>query len=325
MRLVRFGTYSLVALCSLFAAACGGGGSDDEPGDDAPPEGDHYKYVADSALVPTSTTEVQTYGLDLDSDEPDGDEGVDNQLGSVLSALAAMDFDIQGTVTTSVDQGDIILLADYQTRAFDSAANSGLSIYLGDVPTPAACLDETDTVCRRHLDGNGSFTVDADSPRDALVKGPVVNGVFQGGPGTLRIQIALSEGNPIPLDLIGARAELRQVSATNIGDGKLAGAISKSDIDNNILPAVKLQLDGTIAEDCPEATPANECMCTESGSTGDTVLSTFDANNDCAITVMELAENGLIAGFLMPDVRIMGVDALSIGLKFTAVGAQFTQ
>src|SRR5512134_1069996 len=111
MRLVRFGTYSMVAICSLVAAACGGGGG---PGDDVV-EGEHYKYVADSVLIPTSTTEVQTYGMDIDSEEPDGDAGVDNQLGSVLAALATMNFDVQGTVNGSVDTGDIILLADYQT------------------------------------------------------------------------------------------------------------------------------------------------------------------------------------------------------------------
>jgi len=319
MRLVRFGTYSMVAICSLVAAACGGGGG---TGDDAPPEGDHHYYVADSALVPTSTTEVQTYGLDIDSDQPDGDAGIDNQLGSVLAALATMNFDVQGTVTTAVDQGDIILLEDFQTTAFDSAAHSGLTIYLGDTPNPPACMDANDTVCRKHLTGSGMFAVSASSPRDALVKGPMVNGVFKGGPGTLSLQIALSAGQPIQLDLIGARAELRMVTATDIGDGKLAGAIPKTDIDTKILPAVKTQLDGVIAEDCP--TPAApDCMCM-AGSTGETVLSTFDANDDCQITVEELQTDPLISGFLMPDVTIDGVDALSIGLKFTSVGAVFT-
>jgi hypothetical protein len=321
MRLVRFGTYSLVAICSLVAAACGGGGTADDTGDDAPPEGEHYKYVADGVLVPTTSNEVQSYGLDVDSDQPDGDAGVDNQLGSVLAALATMNFDVQGTVTTSVDQGDIILLADYQTRAFDSAAHSGFTVHLGESPNPPACTGPTDTVCRGHLNGGAMFTISADSPPNATVTGSVVGGRFSGGPGTLALQIALSAGMPIELNLIGAKAELNMVTATDIGDGKIAGAITKADIDSRILPAVADQLAGTIEEDCPTPAPPN-CMC-ETGSTGETILSTFDANDDCMITVTELQEDPLISGFLMPDVTINGMDALSIGIKFTAVSAVY--
>jgi hypothetical protein len=322
MRLVRFGTYSLVAICTLAAAACGGGGSGDDTGDDAPPEGDHYRYVADEVLVPTTSNEVQSYGMDVDGDQQGGDAGVDNQLGSVLAALATMNFDIQGTVATSVDQGDIILLADYQTVAFDSAARSGFTVYLGDMPNPPACDSPTDVVCRDHLQGGAMFAIAADSPRNATVTGHVAGSVFTGGPGTLALQIALSEGMPIQLNLIGARAELRMTTATDIGDAKIAGAITSNDINTRILPAVADQLASTIMEDCPAPAPP-ACGC-DPGSTGETILSTFDANDDCMITVTELQNDPLISGFLMPDVTIDGMDALSIGIKFTAVGAVFT-
>src|SRR5690348_12968908 len=159
MRLVRFGTCSLVAFISLATAACGGGGGGDDD-DDTPPEGDHYHYVTDSVLVPTTSNEVQTYGMDIDSDQPDGDAGIDNQLGSVLAALATMNFEIQATVDTSVDQGSIILLADYQTVDFANAAHTGLQLYLGDNPNPPACTDASDTVCRHHLDGTATFDID---------------------------------------------------------------------------------------------------------------------------------------------------------------------
>jgi hypothetical protein len=336
---MRFGTYSLVALCTLAAAACGGGGGGDDVGDDTPPEGTHYKYVADSVLVPTSTTEVQTYGSNVDKNEVDddgdgpdekGDDGIDNQLGSVLAALTNFNFDVQGNVTTSVDTGSIILLADYQTLDFASAAHSGLQLKLGANPTPAACTDASDTVCRHHLTGTATFTIDPMSPTDAIVTGAVANGVFTSKPGNLTLQIALSAGNPIPLNLKAARAELRMTSATGIMDGKLSGAIAASDINNNILPAVKGQLDAIVAEDCPTAAPP-DCACTPS-TTGEMLLSMFDENADCEITVMELQTNPIISGFLTPDVRLTSdtdpsitapLDALSIGVKFTAVGAMF--
>lgn len=325
MRLARLSTYMLVAMCSLFAAACGGSGDGDDVADDTgddTTEGEHYKYVADSASIPTTLQQVTEFGLDIDSDQPDGDVGVDNQLGSVLNALAQMGFTIQATVTESIAVGDIILLADYQTTAFDNATGAGFQIYLGDNPNPAACTDETDEVCGHHLEGGAMFDIADGSPTDARVTGDVVSSVFTGGPGTLALQIALSAGAPIQLDLIGARAEVRGASATGIDDGKIAGAVTEEQITNDILPAVATQLGDTIAEDCPTPAPP-DCGC-EPDSTGETLINTFDANDDCALTAAELAENPLIMGFLTPDVTIDGVDALSIGLKFTAVTAVYT-
>jgi hypothetical protein len=323
MRLLGLGSISLLA-----AAACGGG-------DDGPPvpAGDYYYYVADGVQAPSNTQEVTTLGLDLDSDEEGGDEGVDNQLGNVLSALGGFGFDIQAQLDEAVDTGSVILLARFQTTSFSSAGGAGITVYLGDNPNPPACMDASDMVCRKHLTGTAMFGIDPASPTDALVAGRITNSTFKGGPGTLTLQIALAAGNPITLNLIGARSEIRGLNEATLGEGKLAGAIPNDDIQNNIIPAVASQLGDTLVDDCgPSPRTPPTCGCTAS-STGEQLISLFDKPmsadcpscvQDCEITVGEIRENNIIRSFLDPDVTIDGVDALSLGIGFTAVGAVFT-
>src|SRR5678815_3449996 len=96
------------ALVPSLLAACGG---DDEG--NVVPEGEHYHYVANKVFVPTTNTQAREYGLDLNKDGT-----VDNQLGMVLSTLGSMGFDIQTTIDKAVAEGNIILLADFQTKDF---------------------------------------------------------------------------------------------------------------------------------------------------------------------------------------------------------------
>src|SRR3954466_1752090 len=124
------------ALLPMSLAACGGGD------DTITPEGAHYHYVANKALVPTNNNESREYGIDLN-----GDGTVDNQLGMVLGTLAGMGFDIQGTIDKAVLEGSIILLADFQTKDFTSTAAAGVQVFLGANEQPAACNSGEMVVC----------------------------------------------------------------------------------------------------------------------------------------------------------------------------------
>jgi hypothetical protein len=277
------------------------------------------------------------FGMDLDSQLEGGDPGVDNQLGGVLAALTGFGFDLQTNIDESVDQGSLILLIDFQTTDFTNAGRSGMRIYLGENPNPPACTDPQDPLtCRQHLSGTAMFDISPDSPTDALVAGPVVNGVFNGGPGTLTLQIALTAGNAIDLNLIGARAEVRMITGTTIGTGKLAGAIPEEEVNNNVLPAVQMQLADIITEGmCMSAGTPPVCTC-PGGGTPQQIVDLFDTDDNCDVTVMEIQTNNIIMSLLAPDVRLCpdggttcdltanGVDALSLGIQFSAVGAVFT-
>lgn len=309
------------AVLPMSLVACGG---DDG---EIVPEGEHYHYVVNKAFVPTTNQQARDYGLDLD-----GNGQVDNQLGMVLSTLTGMGFDLQGTIDAAVAEGSIILLVDFQTKDFQNTTAAGIQVFLGDNPNPPACNpDESydeDTMmgCGHHLDGNGSFQIAANSPTNAALGGKIVNGTFTSNPGNLTLQIALGGSDAIQLDLIGARAKASGISETMIGSGNtggvvFGGAVTKEDIDNEVIPAIQKQLEPTIAQDCPGAPPDCGCM---DGSTGKTIINLFDTDNDCKVTVDEIKSNALIAATLAPDVTIDGKQALSIGLKATAVKGTFT-
>ncbi len=313
------------ALMPMSLVACGG--------DDGAvvPMGTHYHYVANQVFVPTSNTQAREYGLDLNNDKT-----VDNQLGMVLSTLAGMGFDVQATIDTAVAEGSIILLVDFQTPDFTNTTNAGIQVYLGDNPTPAACNTGetynamTKAGCKHHLDGTGSFSLDPNSPTNAALGGKVVNGTFTGGPGDLSLQIALGGTDAINLDLIGARAKASSISEAGIGSGTtggviFGGAVTKDDIDTQVIPAIQKQLVPLIARDCTDLTnPTGGCGCA-ADSTGKTILGLFDTSpKDCAVSVDEIKSNELIKSLLAPDVTIDGKMALSLGIKATAVKGTYT-
>jgi hypothetical protein len=319
----------------VFSAACGGGGGDDDDDDDqmVDPTGTHHQYVADSIKVPASSSEATTYALNIaGSDMPD------NALGGLLSALATTaDLDVSGTVNEAVESGQVILLVDVQATALDAASGVGTTVYLGTNPDPAACTDPEDlATCGQHLMGDATFDIDEDSPDNALVIGSIVGGTFNGGPGSVTLQIPLSEGAaPISLDLIGARMQVG-VTEDGLTSGKLGGAITMEDINTKVIPAVSDVVADLIAEDCTGAFP--DC-CEDTESTGATTLDFFNDpdSEDCEVTEAELRDNSIIKSTLLnPDLDLLDgdgnynpddegtKDSLSLGVGFTGVAATFT-
>jgi hypothetical protein len=306
--------HPLLLLTALPLIACGG---EDDGG---PPEGPKYPYVVSEASVPTSNQQAVEFGLDIN-----GDNVVDNQLGSVLAALVSQGFDVQDAIKEAIDQGDIILLMELQTTSFSSAGRSGIQVHLSDKASamPAPCTDAADMVCRKHLDGNGSFAVATGSPDNAAVTGKVVGGTFNGGPGNISIKIALGGPEGVQLDLIGARAKASGISEAGIDSGVVAGALPEEDLKTQVIPAIHSQLVPIITAACPMPQAA-DCGCPS--GTARTILNLFDtAPKDCTVTVQEIADNTLIKSLLAPDVTIDGQKALSLGLKVKATKATIRQ
>ncbi len=319
----------LFAACApiCLLAACG-----DSGGGMITPEGPHYQYVVSKALVPTNNNQAREYGLDLGSaksSKPDGT--VDNQLGMVLGTLAGMGFDIQTTIDTAVNHGSIILLVDVQTKSFMSSSAAGLQVYIGANPSPAPCTDANDMTCGHHLQGTGTFSIAPNSPMDAALGGKIVNGTFNGGPGSLSLQIALGGTDAIQLDLLNARAKASTISDTGIMTANFAGALSQTDLNGKVIPAIQKQLGPIIMRDCKMLTSPPDCGCA-SGSTGKTILGLFDGDiqgsaKDCMVSVEEIQMNQIIKSLLAPDVcstsSCSAPDALSLGIQVTAVKAMW--
>src|SRR5579883_490540 len=135
------------------------------PGDVVgPAHGNHYQYAVNKILVPMSRSD---YAIDLN-----GDGHVDNQLGNIIGALAAQNFDVQSQLDTAITGGSIVLLVDVQTtaNAYDTAnaaaANDsvvGVTFYLG-VPMKPVVPDGGNPdggVGGPDFSGMGMFTVDS--------------------------------------------------------------------------------------------------------------------------------------------------------------------
>lgn len=304
-------------------AACG---SDDGSG---PAEGDHYRYVV-SSLSTSSNNK-----LDLD-----GNGRTENKLGELLGSLAPF-FAIQETIDEALLKGTVLLLADLQTTSFSSAGSAGFSVYLGDAATvtPTPCTDiNTLATCGQHLQGTGSFSVAATSPRDAQLTGPFAGGTMKAGPGKLSLQLAFT-GTPVTVSLLGARAQISEASADGIERGIVGGGISQAELDSVILPAVAAQMKVVIDRDCgPEAErtlsgatcgrmPVGGAFtaCTSTGATLLSAATGFDAApRDCKITTADLKASALLGQALTPDITIEGQQAISAVIGFKTKKGAFT-
>lgn len=343
MRLVkRLPVFVLAMTLSASLVACGGGSGDDDGDDDdvssvVDPAGTDSTYIVDNLVMPTSASQATQLGLNLDGDELGR---IDNALGQIMAALAGAageGFDINATIEESVTSGTLLLLIRLKATALTTARGVGMWVYLGDNPSPEPCDDPqnpTPETCGNHLDGNGSAEVAADSPTDALVVGDMVASRFTSGPGTLSLELALTDGAPITVELIGARA-VATVSAdgSGISDGILAGAITDADLQNEVLPAVHAAVNVSVTDDCTGTVPD----CCEDGSTGATIVGLFDTNPaDCTVSLDEIKNSNLIKSLLTPDVDLLDAggnynplsdgekDSLSLGVGFSATTGTYT-
>lgn len=327
----------------LVLAACGGGGGGtpidaghdaaidakvDAPGDgngvdamiDAGPIAmTHHHYVIDSEQVPTTNSQATAMGFDLNNDG-----SPDNQFGMVLATLSTMGSDVQAATTLAVDRGRVISLLDVAADDLTTEPHAGFAGFTGSMPVPAACTGSADMVCRGHLQGTASFMIPTGSPTNPPLGGTIATGALAAGPGHLALQLAMFGGGvPPTVTLIGARAQVTGITATGLTQVKIGGAISQTDIDTKIYPALRLGLQNIVARDCSMLGSPPGCGCT-ANSTGQTLLGLFEITHDCTITLTEVQMNQLMMMLFAPDVTVEGQGALSYGFTATAVGATFT-
>ena len=288
----------------------------EDPMDDMPTMS-YRHYVIDHIDVPTSAAQAREYGMDLD-----GNGSVDNQLGNVIATLSGMGVDANATVARSIDRAETILLARVGTTSLADAAVGTFQTYVGSEPSIPACASTADTECRKHLSGTASFTA-LHIPAGTPLKGSFVNGEFSGSGGQLVIRLALLGSAPIDVVLLASQARVSSSTDDQIGMATLTGAVAQSDIDAKIVPAVRDNVMTSVTQDCTALTSPPGCGCT-TGSDGKQALALFDTSpQDCSISLTEVKNNTLVKTLLTPDVSIAGTMGLSIGVRATAVRAQF--
>lgn len=333
-------------------AGCGGDEGDDGVTPTTPDAGGNtgcdltaapeYKYVVSAVTVPTTANQAAQIALDIDNWAEDSEPG-DNALGQVLSTLNDQ---VQGlNIPTAVDEqirlGSVVVLINLKSDDLTQTNCASAGVYLGSSDpaniTPAPCADANDTECGKHLTGSGMFSLDPTSPTDSSVTGNILNSRFfmedSDEPGSFSIELGLDSGITLPISLVGARLEISGVQENGLMTGRLGGAITETDLETELLPALQSILNNLIAE-CPDM--ADPPACCPADSPGGIVVDFFDVlQQDCNISIEEITENGLISGLLAPDVDLFNgdsfapnadgeLDSLSLGIEFSAVPAEFT-
>jgi hypothetical protein len=320
----------LLALAAPLAlVACGGGGDDDE--EIIIPEGTHHGYVVSKvSVVPAPPAQANDvgYGLDLGSKTSSMLDGrIDNNLGLALTFLSGLNaaLDVEATLTTAVNEGDVILLADVQTKDFVNS-NAGFGLKFGTSPNPAPCNNDM-TMCGLHLKGGASFQVAQNSPNNALLGGKLSNGAFDGGPGALTLQITIGSTTPILLPLVRARVKVTSASETSV-KALIGGMITAADLKTHVGGALELSVAALLAGACTALDSPPGCGCVD---LAETLMMLLDGDNgttrDCRVSADEIIAFPGTATYLSPDSCSMATcsaaDAISVGLNIEAVAATF--
>jgi hypothetical protein len=266
-----------------------------------------HGYVTSSLELPTTSAQAKAYGRDID-----GDGHVDNTLGQLFVALTAQNIDFQSPLDAEIqNNGHILMLHVLRTPSFTKTKKATWQVLFAQATGSAP-----------DFSGGGTFTVDATAPHSRVVRATVKRHRVQTAVGAFPIRIDLL-GDNLSLNL--DRAEIfATCSKTGCTSGRITGAVSQHDINTKFIPVLAGALTGIVSQDCPGPGPAS---CT-SGSTGQTLQSLFDANNDLTISTSELSQNQLIKALLAPDIRLKHHgkrDGLSFGLAFASVRAKIVR
>lgn len=269
-------------------------------------------YVTSSVTFGTNSTVAAALAFDLD-----GNNMPDNKLGPIFISLGTM-INVNGMLQSALAAGTFVVLHSLHAASLENATTAEWYVIAG---VPQTSPDLTS--------GHGSFQMGTGSKASAIA-GSVTNRRFAGGPATLSAAISLfPDAAPVAIQLLAARisADLTADGCTN---GRLGGAIPKVDIDDRLLPAMTMVIDGLIGKDgtCRQ----NKATCSASNLA---LLGLFDANGDQVISLAEVKSNGIIVNFTTPDVDLLGADgkpghdgtpdAVSVALGFSCTSAVFTE
>ena len=321
--------------CGLLLTACGGG--DMNAGDECSPDkisGAEYKFATSAIKLPSSAT---SFSIDIDGDG----RRADNQLKAIIGAIASANFDLQGPVDKAVKDGEAVILMNVQaTDLMNGCAKATLALAKEGMTPPK--FDATDM-----------FALDPSQPPAVLygkITAAKLSTILPKDQRVDQVQkfqliLPLANGN-LPLAIYGAHVQ-GNVTAAGVMSGEIHGVIRKTDIDNQIIPAVAQPLTDQIRKDPMGSTtetiirlfedeagnPASKAKCM---NTPEKCCKTpANRAKTCEIVAEEVRSNALIGNVLAADIQVfqgdtwspvpmgMNKDAMSVGLGFTGTKATF--
>lgn len=305
------------SLIGLLLAACGAPTPVSTPTPTSPPPTQtpdvlidtsfRYHYVTSKLLIPTTQAQADSFALNIDGD---AQNHPDNLFGGLLTLLvsASPGLELQSNIDDAIKTGQIITLHTLSAENPTNATNASWSVFLGQSVQTAPRFDGTD-----------QFTLNPAAPTNTVLSGPITNGHFAGGPGEVHAQMVIL-GSPVEVSLIGVRLEA-DVNDKGCTNGKLGGGITVSEFQAKLIPALANGLNRVIAAD---------------KTLGNTLLTTFDTDQNGVISADELENNLILKLATSPDLDLLdatgkfnprqdGVnDSMSVGLGFACAPATFT-
>ncbi len=281
-----------------------------------------HGYVINTLAVPQQRSD---FAIDLNCDGR-----TDNQLGSIVSFLAAGNFDVQTSVNIGIENGSVVTLLSLLTDDLASSDQVGVTLLGGD---PTVGMPDFSSA-------KGHFTVDDAVPPGEFF-GRIAEQKFRSNPIGATPPVALSlRLSPtdaiIALPLIGAQIQFEtgtdSASAMpGLINGQIHGAVRADDFTRATLPAFAATFTRLIQDD-----PLNHPNLVADDIGGCSDEGVPASPHDSILTPCELAQDQWVSNVISPDVQIFDSDgryapnpdnkfkdSVSIGLGFTAVQADF--
>lgn len=306
-----------VAVFGLSAlAGCSSDGEDNvtTPDGGGSTSGTYNHFVNSSLKIGANATEATALAFaDLDGKPP----AKDNALGIFLANLNGQ-LMLDMALATAVNDGTIVILHSVRADDIGNDSSASWQVWLGN---PQASPK---------FDGSGQFTVASNAPRDAILSGAISGGKFTGQASQISLELSLVAGSPALRVKLNAVHLEANVTTSTITNGRLAGAISSQELNDNVVPALAGLLDARIGADAGCRTNENDC---EAGNK--LIRMYFDISpKDGTISVAEIRNSPLLAAVFTPDVDVLGAngqpgsdgnpDSVSISLGFGGVKGSFT-
>ncbi len=286
-----------------------------------PAQGVVHAFVINYLELPQQRSD---FAIDLN-----GDGRPDNQLGSIVSALAAQNLDLQTDLAMNVANGtlvDLIRVVDDETPDLHPM---GITILAGlSQPAP-------------QFMGKDTLAVD-DSIAGADLLGESAAGQFKSNPPCSQPPVPLllrlpMLGTTFNLALTDAHVQFTfgtdmASGAPGLLNGQIHGTIDGAVFDAEVIPKMAAYLTALLMSD-PGDHPDLERIFDVGGCSDDGVPAVA---GDFVISLCEMAENQITMNVTAPDVDIFDSngrydpnvrnsdkDSISLGLGFTAVQASF--
>jgi hypothetical protein len=264
-------------------------------------------YLVDNVLLPVSSSQTSSYAIDVD-----GDGRPDNNIGQLLTVLAAQGFDFSGSMDAAVASGSIVHQVGLRsTDALFKNDPAAQATWCIGVPTATPPnFNGTDNVSCADTSGffvaalsGGSFT----SQAPASTPNPV----------SVDLNVAIGESK-VSWTILNARLSFTINAGGNISVGQINGSIPHDNLLNTFPPAIDASCEANIQSD-PSSSISMGCKnLFDTGCTGFPGYA-----GDGQIELCEVTENAIINSLMAPDVQVDDggtlVDANSIGFRFTAI------